>query len=78
MNELVERVARAISPKPWDQMSRNDRRNATITAEVAIREVREAVEGMVRAFHNYGAISEIARNQIVEALASMVSGAADR
>lgn len=58
MTELVERVARAISPKPWDQMSRNDRRNAMITAGLAIKEIsaagytivpREPTEAMLKA-----------------------------
>lgn len=47
MSEMVERVARAISPN-WEYMSRNDRRNAVITARVAIEAMREPTEAMIK------------------------------
>ena len=48
MSEMIERVAKAISPN-WGTMSSNDRRNARITAQVMLTTIREPTEAMIYA-----------------------------
>ena len=69
---MIERVARAIIGPGWELASSNDKRNARITARVAISSMREPTTGMLDAMSCPGGIMSTNPDEMRSAYREMI------